>query len=239
MSLNDPELVRREYEDETGLATRRALWDSSAGPDPWELAFAAVSERNPSRILEVGPGPGEFSERLGRQLGAEVVAVDISPRMVELARARGVDAQLGDVQQLPYPDGSFDCAVAAWMLYHVPDLDRGLTELARVLSPSGRLVAVTNSARNLWELWSLFGTDAEREHAFSCEHGGALLATHFSRVDRLDALGRVTIADRDAARRYVAASVTRPHLAERLPDDVWPLEATCSVCIFVADKEAT
>ena len=45
--------------------------------------------------------------------------------MVELARARGVDARVGDVQELPFADGAFDCVVAAWMLYHVPDLDRG------------------------------------------------------------------------------------------------------------------
>ena len=237
MSLNDPELVRREYRDETGLATRRALWDSSDGPDPWQIAFAAVAERNPSRILEVGPGPGEFSERLGRELGADVVAVDVSPRMVELARARGVDARLGDVQQLPYPDASFDCAVAAWMLYHVPDLARGLSELARVLSPTGRLIAVTNSARNLWELWSLFGADAEREHAFSCENGARSLAAQFARVERREVRGRVTVEDREAARRYVSASVTRSHLASRLPKDVWPLEATRSVCVFVADKD--
>ncbi|HEX6490302.1 MAG TPA: class I SAM-dependent methyltransferase [Gaiellaceae bacterium] len=238
MSLNDPELVRREYSDETRLATRRALWESSDGPDPWQVAFEAVAERKPNRILEVGPGPGEFSARLGRDFGVDVVAVDLSPRMVELARARGVDARLGDIQALPYADASFDCAVAAWVLYHVPDLERGLGELARVLGPSGRLVAVTNSARNLWELWSLFGADAERRHPFSCENGAALLEGHFARVERLDVRGRVWISDREEARRYVAASVTRSHLADELPEDVWPLQATSSVCILVADKES-
>ena len=45
--------------------------------------------------------------------------------MVELARARGVDARVGDVQALPFEDESFDAALAAWMLYHVPDVERG------------------------------------------------------------------------------------------------------------------
>ena len=44
------------------------------------------------------------------------MAVDQSERMVELASARGVDACVGDVQELPFADESFDCAVAAWML---------------------------------------------------------------------------------------------------------------------------
>ncbi len=49
---------------------------------------------------------------------------------------------------LPFGEGEFDVAVAAWMLYHAPDLDRALAELARVLKPAGRLVAVTAAS---WE----------------------------------------------------------------------------------------
>jgi len=59
------------------------------------------------------------------------------------------------VQSLPFADESFDTAVAAWMLYHVPDIDRGIAELARVLAPGGRLVAVTNSELHLHELREL------------------------------------------------------------------------------------
>ena len=66
--------------------------------------------------------------------------------MVELTCSRGVEALVGDVQALPFDDGSFDAAVAAWMLYHVPDVDRPIAELAPVSRPGGRLVAVTNSA---------------------------------------------------------------------------------------------
>src|SRR5207247_10358646 len=98
----------------------------TAGSRRWAAACGGVRCVGPRRVLEVGAGPGEFAERLGRDLGVEVIAADLSPRMVELARDRGVDARLGDVQELEFEDGSFDCAVAAWMLYHVPDLDRGL-----------------------------------------------------------------------------------------------------------------
>ena len=83
--------------------------------------------------------------------------LDISPRMVELAAGRGVDAGVGDVQHLPFEDATFDCAVAAWMLFHVPDIDRGLGELARVLRPGGPLVAVTNARDAHAELRALAG----------------------------------------------------------------------------------
>ena len=144
MKIDDPVAVAEQYATESNLEARRSLYVDAEGPDPRELALAAVAETTPGRVLEVGGGPGELSARIADELGAEVTMLDVSPRMVELARERGVDARVGDVQELPFDDGSFDCAVAAWMLFHVPDLDRGLAELARVLRPGGRLVAVTN-----------------------------------------------------------------------------------------------
>ena len=235
MTLNDPEVVRREYADESRFAVRAKAWESSTGPDPRDVAYQAVVEVRPDRVLEVGCGRGELAERIEQEAGADVVAVDQSERMVELTRARGIDARVGDVQELPFPDGDFDCAVAAWMLYHVADLDRGLAELARVLRPGGRLVAITNTERNLRELWSLFGERAKRVHPFSAENGAEALGRHFARVDRRDARGTVTFADWEAARRYVAASPTRSHLADDLPRFDGPLEASRFVAVFVAE----
>jgi SAM-dependent methyltransferase len=234
--LDDPDLVRHEYATESRFAVRAAAWETATGPDPRQLALEAVAEVAPRRVLEVGSGRGELAERIARELGAEVVAVDQSERMVELARARGVEALLGDVQDLPFPDGSFDCALAAWMLYHVPDLYRGLAELARVLRPEGRLVAVTNSGANLSELWSLLGEAARRPHPFSAENGEAALRRRFARIERREARGTVTFADHEAARAYVAASATRSDLADELPSFEGPLEARRLTVVFVADE---
>jgi SAM-dependent methyltransferase len=233
--LDDPDLVRSEYADESRLAVRAGAWDGATGPDPKQMALDAVAEVEPGRVLEVGGGRGELAERMARELGAEVVAVDQSERMVELTRARGVDAVVGDVQELPFEDASFDCAVAAWMLYHVPDLDRGVAELGRVLRPRGRLVAVTNAKVNLPELWAKFGDRAVRTHTFNAENGAEILRRRFARVERRDARGTVTF-DWEAARRYIAASVTRAHLAEELEPFEGTLACTRLVAVFVADE---
>ncbi|HVN61473.1 MAG TPA: class I SAM-dependent methyltransferase [Gaiellaceae bacterium] len=233
--LDDPELVRKEYADESRLAVRAAAQQSSTGPDPRQVAFEAIAEVAPRRVLEVGAGRGELAERMMRELGAEVTAVDQSERMVELTRARGVDAIVADLQSLPLAEGSFDCAIAAWMLYHVPDLDRGLGELARVLIPGGRLVAVTNTDLNLPELWGRFGRHAVRTHSFNAENGLGVLQRHFARVERRDVEGTVTFADWEATRRYVAASVTRADLVERLEPFDGPLVCTRLVAVFVAE----
>ena len=108
MKLNDPALVRAEYEDETRLAARQAAHRSAEGPNALEMVFAAVAEVKPARVLDAGCGQGELAERIAYELGSAVVGVDQSARMVELTRARGVDARIGDVQALALPDGSFD-----------------------------------------------------------------------------------------------------------------------------------
>ena len=236
MRLDDPRLVRREYASETGLEARVAAYGGSyGGRDAVEAALAAVAEVSPRRVLDVGCGWGAFADRIAREVGAEVIAVDLSPRMVELARARGVDARVGDVQELPFADGRFDCAVANWMLYHVPDVERGVAELARVLRPGGRLVAATNGLGHLAELWALVGRDRRAEPPrFFAETGERLLRRRFRTVDRRDVTGRIRFADREAARRYIAASIAHKHLADRLPHFEGPLVATRVCAVFVS-----
>jgi SAM-dependent methyltransferase len=237
MRLDDPELVRREYATEDGLRARWPVYQGGEGPDPWQLAFEAVVEFAPKHVLEVGCGWGDFASRVAQELGAEVVAVDISPRMVELARERDVDARVADVQELPFADETFDCVAANWMLYHVPDLDRGLAEIARVLRPHGRLVAATNGLHHLGEMWSLVGRDrAEEPIRFFAESGEEALRSRFVDIECRDATRPVSFPDVAAVRARIASSVAHRHLADRVPDLDGPLEATAVQVVFVACK---
>ena len=230
--INDPWLVQEQYADEANLEARRSLYANTTGPDPRELAFEAVAEVAPTRVLEVGGGPGELSERLARELECEVVMLDVAPRMVELARARGVDAIVGDVQELPFPDATFDCAVAAWMLYHVPDLERGLGELARVLRPGGRLVAVTNATHHLADLRAIAG-NAAWERVFTRENGAEAIGRHFASVERRDADGWITIEDDAVVRGFVGSLCAE--VPEELPPYELPLRVERASSVFVAE----
>ncbi|MGH3104155.1 MAG: class I SAM-dependent methyltransferase [Gaiellaceae bacterium] len=234
-SLDDPEVVRREYASEAGLQARRAAYRHADGPNAPEMAFQAVAEVAPGRVLEVGCGPGELAERIASEVGADVKALDISPRMVELALGRGIDAVVGDAQELPYPDGSFDCAVAAWMLYHVPDVDRALAELARVLREGGRLVAVTNYSDHLKELRDLIRVSPSIS-AFRGEDAANLLSRHFARVEVRDAGGTVTFPDREAVVAFVRNLVIHADRADRVPQLAGPLVVRRRPVVLVATK---
>jgi SAM-dependent methyltransferase len=230
--LDDPELVRQQYENEASLGARKAIYGDREGLDAREVVFQAVAECGPRRVLEVGGGEGELAERIVRELRVELVFIDQSERMVQIARGRGLDASVGDVQELPFDDATFDTAIAAWMLYHVPDLSRGLRELARVVKPGGHLVAVTNGVDHLRELRSVFGTDFDSP--FTRENGEELLRQHFASVERRDVDGAVTIHDREQVIAYRDSMMTSDKTLE-LEFDV-PLRARTHVSVFVATK---
>jgi SAM-dependent methyltransferase len=232
--IDEAGFVREHYATEHNLAARKSAYANKEGDDPREFAVHAVAEVKPQRVLEVGGGEGELAEWITAETGAEILGIDQSERMVEIQRSKGIEATVGDVQELPFADGGFDAAVAAWMLYHVPDLDRGLGELARVLKRGGRLVAVTNSVEHLRELWDLAGRDtAVRRFTFRSENGEETLRRHFARVERRDASGWVTMDD--ATMRRFAASWEDLHPILDLPPLEAPLRARCRSTVFVAE----
>jgi ubiquinone/menaquinone biosynthesis C-methylase UbiE len=107
-----------------------------------------LEPRPGERVLEIGPGTGYYTfEMAGRLDGGQVDIFDIQQEMldhvVREASKRGVtnvQPALGDAQALPYGDASFDAAVLITVLGEIPDQDRALSEIARVLKPGGRLI---------------------------------------------------------------------------------------------------
>jgi ubiquinone/menaquinone biosynthesis C-methylase UbiE len=99
-------------------------------------------------VLEIGPGTGYYTFEMASRLdGGQVDIFDIQQEMLDHvkrdANRRGVtnvQPALGDAQALPYADDSFDAVVLITVLGEIPDQDRALSEVARVLRPGGRLV---------------------------------------------------------------------------------------------------
>lgn len=142
-----------QYGDPTRLGTRSTLHQRfSTAPSPLVHVVAALIDwAGVGRAIDVGAGAGGFWDNPSTPRSVALTLTDLSPGMVDASTARArslgyrtVTGRECDAQALPYPDASFDVAVANHMLYHVPDPDRAVAELARVLRPDGVLLATTN-----------------------------------------------------------------------------------------------
>lgn len=129
-----------------------ALYDRYMGPLLFEPYAKLVAERcavlRPDRILETAAGTGIVTQAVHRAApGAQVVATDINPAMLEFAthvlRSEHISFQLADAQNLPFADGSFDLVLCQFGVMFFPDKIRANQEARRVLRPNGHYLLVT------------------------------------------------------------------------------------------------
>jgi len=112
-----------------------------------ETAIDALQVRGGGSYLDVCCGTGDLAYRLAEKVGptGKVVGLDFSPKMLETARMRNPGATTiewleGDAQNLPFDDGTFDGAIISFGLRNLTDLQKGLSEMTRVVKPGGRVV---------------------------------------------------------------------------------------------------
>jgi SAM-dependent methyltransferase len=137
----------------------------------YHLALSLLPAEPVDRLLEVGYGSGVFLPELARHC-RRLYGVDIHDHSAEVAEqlARsGLSAELAeaDAARLPYPDGHFDAVVVLSSLEFVDDIDAVAAEMARVVSPAGRVVVVTPHRSPLLDLglWMLTGESAKHDYA--------------------------------------------------------------------------
>jgi SAM-dependent methyltransferase len=108
-----------------------------------------LREQGAASLLEVGAGPGHDSLYFQEQ-GLRVLCTDLSPDMVELCKAKGLDARVADFLSLGVSSASFDAVYALNCLLHVPtpDLPRVLKAISEVLVPGGLLYAGSWGGKN-------------------------------------------------------------------------------------------
>ena len=113
----------------------------SAGLDRrWRRLTARSVVRPGDRVLDVCCGTGDLALACAAE-GGRVTGLDFSERMLERAQRKSsaVEWVPGDAVALPFPDASFDAATVGFGVRNVPELDRALAELRRVLRPGGRV----------------------------------------------------------------------------------------------------
>jgi len=111
---------------------------------PLLVDFAGVEPG--MRVLDVGCGPGSLAERLAERVGADRVSgVDPSEPFVAacVERVPGADIRQADAENLPWPEGSFDAALAQLVVNFMRDPEAGVAEMRRVVRPRGIVAACT------------------------------------------------------------------------------------------------
>jgi SAM-dependent methyltransferase len=122
---------------------RHAAERDTLPKDRWKLeeraAFAGLMKaEGKTRLLEIGPGPGQDS-LFFREQGLSVKCADASQEMVRLCRQKGLDAEVMDIRHLAYKDCSFEGVYAMNCLLHIPKrtIPEVLEQVSRVLEPGG------------------------------------------------------------------------------------------------------
>jgi ubiquinone/menaquinone biosynthesis C-methylase UbiE len=118
-------------------------WESPAGKLRWARRVKMLSAHLKAgmSVLELGCGTGYFTRELART-GADIVAIDVSPELLEIARsncsAPNVRYEIQNAYRLSYPDAVFDSVVGSSVLHHL-EIDPALREIYRVLKPGGKI----------------------------------------------------------------------------------------------------
>ena len=205
---NETKIVQSQYRTTDKLTRRISIHEkysvNKTGFGPWIASHYAFPES--CRVLELGCGTGRMwkgHESLIHRCAA-LYLTDLSEAMTAAAReALGEEAPLrfaaADIQDLPFPDHAFDAVIANMMLYHVPDLRKGLSEVRRVLKPGGSFYAATYGEHGIVEalcrILAPLGVRDGTDKRFTLQNGGGILQDFFDCVERFDYPDRLRVTD--------------------------------------------
>lgn len=226
--INNTAVIREQYASAEKLDIRIELHRKySLNQEPfgdWILSHYGLEPG--MKVLELGCGTGNMWQDAARWLPAEasLILTDFSEGMLDTARQTvpplpNIAFRQVDIQQIPYEDNTFDVVIANMMLYHVPDLERALKEVSRVLKPQGRFFCATVGEHGVanW-LEETLGHPDGNVYPFSLQNGAQKLCRHFAKVEQRTREDGLRVTDVEDLADYVLSMASFSRWRE-LPRD--------------------
>jgi SAM-dependent methyltransferase len=202
VSEDDPVTGRRfltesAYADDRHIRTRMGIWSYAEAPVNAAWRISPFPWDGTQVVADVGCGNGfDLRQIVPQGRCRHAFGVDLSAGMLrtldELLPTGRLTLLQADAQRLPLGDGQVDVALCMHMLYHVPDVPAAVAELRRIVRPGGTVLASTNGADSLSEMYDLLDAaisgqlgrpaSAKPADSFTTETGGAFLEGRFSEV---------------------------------------------------------
>jgi ubiquinone/menaquinone biosynthesis C-methylase UbiE len=224
-------LTQDQYKDASNLDARIAIHQKfSTNPQGWFNWIFDTLVKLPakSKILELGCGSAEMWKKCADRIPADwvITLTDLSDGMLDAAwrnlvpLGRSFKFEQMDAQSISYGDKTFDAVIANHMLYHVPDLEKALAEIKRVLKDDGRLFATTVGNTHMQEMyqWLKRVNINERSDMFSnpftLENGLEQLQNVFSQVEKSQYIDNLEVTEIGPLIAYIRSSIGAADLSE-------------------------
>jgi ubiquinone/menaquinone biosynthesis C-methylase UbiE len=176
-----------------------------------DLEIAVVERYGAGKdVLECGCGTGLLLERIAG-FAQRAQGIDLSPGMLEKARARGLDVREASVTDIPFPDATFDVACSFKVLAHVERIERALSEMARVTRPGGVVLAELYNPISLRGIAKRFGP------ARRIGSAGTREDAVYTRFDAPWSVGRIIPQGTRVEARWGVRIITPAAAAMRIP----------------------
>lgn len=215
-AINDKDIVQKQYETAINLTTRISIHDkysvNKQGFGNWIVSNYHINDG--MRVLELGCGTGSMWRNQLNLLKkcAELVLTDFSEGMLRIAHDNigdfpNVSYQIVDIQEIPFETSHFDVIIANMMLYHVPDLGKGLSEVTRVLKENGKFYCATYGEHGIIqfvsELLKPYGVEDKINKNFTLQNGKRILEKYFSSVELLEYIDSLAVTNLDDMLDYI------------------------------------